>query len=110
MPQRAYRHDRRRPHCGSPGMPQDGTSRGKQTYRCGDCKHRYTPDGNRHYYSEGGKSQSVSMYPAGRRRLSAIGRARAAAELDLGAPTRVESIDFGKLRDWPGRRPALRSS
>ena len=45
MPQRAYRHDLRCPHCGSNGMPKYGTSRGKQTYRCGDCKHRYTPDG-----------------------------------------------------------------
>ena len=49
MPQRAYRHALHCPHCGSNGMPQDRTSRGKQTYRCGDCKYRYTPDGNRHY-------------------------------------------------------------
>ena len=49
------------------------TPRGKQTYRCGDCKHRYTPEGNRHYYSEAVKGQAVSMYPEGSR-LSAIGR------------------------------------
>ena len=73
MPQRAYRHDLRCPHCGSNGMPKYGTSRGKQTYRCGDGKHRYTPDGNRHYYSAAVNGQAVSMYPVGSSR-SAIGR------------------------------------
>ena len=73
MPQRAYRRDLRCPHCGSNGMPKYGTSRGKQTYRCGDCKRRYTPEGNLHYYSEAVKSEAVSMYLEGSRR-SAIGR------------------------------------
>ena len=73
MPQRAYRHDLRCPHCGSNWMSKYGTSRGKQTYRCGDCKHRYTPEGNRHYYSEAVKGQAVSMYLEGSS-LSAIGR------------------------------------
>ena len=59
IPQRAYRHALRCPHCGSNWMPKYGTSRGKQTYRCGDGKHRYTPEGNRHYYSEAVKSQAV---------------------------------------------------
>lgn len=90
-------------------MPQDGTSRGKQTWRCGDCKHRYTPEGNRPHYSEAVKIQAVSMYPAGSRH-AAIGPAPAARGLDLGAPTRVENIDVSKLRDWPGRRPAIRPS
>ena len=44
MSQPVYRHDLRCPHCGH--------SRGKQTYRCGDCHYRFTPDGNRHYYPE----------------------------------------------------------
>ena len=38
--QRACLHDVRRPHCGSNRMPKDGRSRGKRTYRCGDCKRR----------------------------------------------------------------------
>ena len=49
---RSYRHDIRCPHCGSNWMRKDGHSRGKQTYRCGDCQHRHTPSGNRRYYSE----------------------------------------------------------
>ena len=73
MSQRAYRHDLRCPHCGSNWMPKYGTSRGKQTYRCGDCKHRYTPEGNRHYYSEQVKSQAARMYLEGSS-ISAIGR------------------------------------
>ena len=40
------------PHCGSNRMPKDGHSGKKQTCRCGDCKYRYAPDGNRHYYPE----------------------------------------------------------
>ena len=73
MSQRAYRHDLRCLHCGSNWMPKYGTSRGKQTYHCGDCKHRYTPEGNRHYYSERVKSQAARMYLEGSS-ISAIGR------------------------------------
>ena len=50
-------------------MPKYGTSLGKQTYRCGDGKHRYTPEGNRHYYSEQVKSQSARLYSGGRQQL-----------------------------------------
>ena len=63
--QRAYRHDMRCPHCGSNWMPKDGRSRGKQTYRCGDCNYRYTPDGNRHYYSSKVIEQALAMYAEG---------------------------------------------
>ena len=77
MPQRAYRLARRCPHCGSKGMPQYGTSRGKPTYRCGDCKHRYPPEGNRPYHPETVKGQAVAMYWEGSS-ISAIGRALAA--------------------------------
>ena len=72
--QRAYRHDMRCPHCGSNWMPKDGRSRGKQTYRCGDCKYRYTPDGNRHYYSSKVIDQALAMYAEGAS-VAAIGRA-----------------------------------
>ena len=64
MPQRAYRCDLRCSHCGSSGMPQDGTSRGKQTYR--------------YRYPEAAKSQAASMYPGGSG-SSAIGRDRPAS-------------------------------
>ena len=47
---RTYRHDLRCPHCGSNWTPKDDRSRGKQTYRCRDYHHRFTPMGNRHYY------------------------------------------------------------
>ena len=61
MPQRAYRSARRGPHGGGPELPRDRTSRGKPTYPCGDCKHRYPPDGNRHYFPEAVKAQAVGM-------------------------------------------------
>ena len=62
---RSYRHDIACPHCGSNWMRKDGHSRGKQTYRCGDCQHRHTPSGNRHYYPESVKRQAVAMYSGG---------------------------------------------
>ena len=40
---RACRHDMRCPHFGSNRMPKDERSRGKRTYRCGDCKYRCAP-------------------------------------------------------------------
>ena len=62
---RTYRHDLRCPHCGSNWTPKDGRSRGKQTYRCRDCHYRFTPEGNRHYYSATVKSQALDMYQEG---------------------------------------------
>lgn len=70
---RLYQHDLRCPHCGSNWTPKDGHSRGKQTYRCGDCHYRFTPDGNRHYYSEAVKRQALDMYAEGTG-ITAIGR------------------------------------
>ena len=70
---RVYRHDFRCPHCGSNWTPKDGRSRGKQTYRCRECHYRFTPEGNRHYYSEAVKSQALDMYQEGTG-LTAIGR------------------------------------
>ena len=62
---RVYRDDLRCPHCGSNRTPKDRHSRGKQTCRCGQCRYRFTPDGNRHYYSEAVKTQAVTMYVLG---------------------------------------------
>ena len=71
---RTYHHDDLRcPHCGSNWTPKDGHSRGKQTYRCRDCQHRFTPEGNRHYYPESVKNQAVEMYSEGSS-LAATGR------------------------------------
>ena len=62
MAQRVYHHKLRCPHCGSNWTPKAGKSRNKQTYLCRDCHHRFTPEGNRHYYSEKVKGQALSMY------------------------------------------------
>ena len=48
--QRVYRSARRCLHCGSNWIPKAGFSHGKQTCRCGECHHRPSPDGNRHYH------------------------------------------------------------
>ena len=56
--QKAYRDDMQCPRCGSNWLPKAGLSRGKQTYRCGECLHRFTPDGNRSYYPE-----SITLSP-----------------------------------------------
>ena len=71
---RTYNHDIRCPHCGSNWTPKDGHSRGKQTYRCGDCRYRFTPDGNRHYYPEATIRQALNMYCEGGS-VSAVARA-----------------------------------
>lgn len=87
---RVYRHDMRCPHCGSNWTPKDGRSRGKQTYRCRECQHRFTPDGNRHYYSEAIKSQALKMYAEGSS-VSAIGR--------------VMGIQLGTVFSWVKKKP-----
>ncbi len=71
---RAYNHYIRCLHCGSNWTPKDGHSRGRQTYRCGDCLYRFTPDGNRHYYPERTIRQALSMYSEGGS-VSAVARA-----------------------------------
>ena len=62
---RSYRDDLQCPHCGSNWLPKDGPLPGKQTYRCRLCHYRFTPDGNRHYYSEKVKEQAIDMYGEG---------------------------------------------
>ena len=63
------------PHCGSNRMPKDGRSRGKRTYRCGDCKYRCAPDGSRHYYySSKVIDQALAIYAEGAS-VAAIGGA-----------------------------------
>ena len=57
--QRVYRSARRCPHCGSNWMPKAGFSHGKQTYRCGECRHHPSPEGNRHYHPPLSKRTSL---------------------------------------------------
>ena len=71
---RSYRRDLRCPRCGSNWMPKDGRSHGNQTYRCGDCNCRYTPDGNRHCYPEKTVRQALNCCKDGMS-VSAIARA-----------------------------------
>ena len=46
-------------------LPKAGLSRGKQTYRCGERLHRFTPDGNRSYCPEAIKRQAIAMRAEG---------------------------------------------
>ena len=55
-------------------MPKDGRSRGKRTYRCGDCKYRCAPDGSRHCYSSKIIERTLAMYAEGAS-VAAIGGA-----------------------------------
>ena len=81
---RAYRHDLRCPHCGSNWLPKAGLSRGKQTYRCGDCAYRFTPDGNRSYYSAQTIDRAMDMYAEGSS-ISAISRVMGVKAVTVGS-------------------------
>ena len=59
--ERAYRHDIRCRHCGSNWMPKDGHTRGRQVYKCGDCKRKHTADAERTRFPEQAKWQAVQM-------------------------------------------------
>ena len=58
---RVYRHDIRCRHCGSNWMPKDGHTRGKQVYKCGDCKRKYTAEARQPQFPEHAKRQAVQM-------------------------------------------------
>ncbi len=59
--ERAYRHDIRCQHCGSNWMPKDGHTRGRQVYKRGDCKRKYTADAARPRFPGQVKRQAVKM-------------------------------------------------
>ena len=87
---RSYRDDLQCPHCGSNWLPKDGRSRGKQTYRCRLCHYRFTPDGNRHYYSEKVKEQAIDMYGEG---------------MAIAAISRVLEVKLGTVYQWVKKSP-----
>ena len=87
---RTYRHDMKCPHCGSNWLPKAGLSRGKQTYRCGDCRYRFTPDGNRHYYPEHTIRQALAMYSEG---------------MSMSAVARSMGIKLGTVFMWVKKSP-----
>ena len=82
---RSYRDDLQCPHCGSNWLPKDGRSRGKQTYRSRLCHYRFTPDGNRHYYSEQIKEQAFDLYGEG---------------MAVAAISRVLEVKLGTVYEW----------
>ena len=45
------------------GFTKAGLSLGNQTYRCGECLHQFTPEGNRNYYPEAIKRQEPEAKP-----------------------------------------------
>ena len=42
-------------------MPKDGRTRGRQVYKCGDCKRKYTADAERPRFPEQVRHQAVQM-------------------------------------------------
>ena len=91
MTQRVYRYGRRCPHCGSNRTLKGGRFRGKQTYRCGQCRYRFTPDGNRSYYTEATRAMAVQTYVEG---------------VSLSVISRTLGVKVGTVYSWlkkPGR-------
>ncbi len=62
---RVYRDGIQCPRCGSNWLPKYGSSRGKQTYRCGQCFYHFVPETERPHQPERMKNLAVSMYPEG---------------------------------------------
>ena len=65
MSARTYSRDRQCPHCGSNWLRKYGFSKGRQSYSCGSCHHKFTPGGNRSYYPEAVKRQALKLYGEG---------------------------------------------
>ena len=70
---RVYRHDPRRPDCGSNWMRKDGFTNGKQAYNCGDCRWRSVPGGAFRRPGTVVKERGLALYLEGNS-LSAISR------------------------------------
>ena len=85
---RSYRDDFQHLRCGSNRLPKDGRSRGKQT--CRRCHYRFTPYGNRHYYSEQDNEQAIDRYGEG---------------MAVAAISRVLEVKLGAVYEWVKRSP-----
>ena len=70
---RIYSDDIRCPACGSNWMPRNGTSKGRQVYRCGDCGRYYIPAAAYTRPSAADKEIARALYQEGTS-LTAIAR------------------------------------
>ena len=82
---RVYRDDMQCPRCGSNWLPKYGNSRGRQTYRCGQCLYHFIPEGQRPHQSERVKSLAVDLYAEG---------------LGISAISRVLRAKLGTVYSW----------
>ena len=62
---RAYRDGMQCRRCGSNWLPKMGLSRGKQTYRCGQCGYHFVPESKKHFQPERVRKLAVGMYNEG---------------------------------------------
>ena len=82
---RSYRHDFRCPHCNANWVVKNGKDNEKQTYLCRERHHRFTPEAERHFYSEAVKQQAVTLYCEGS---------------GVSAISRVMHIQTGTIYSW----------
>lgn len=84
--------------------PKGRTLRGKQTYPCGDPLHRFTPDGNRHYYPEHVNERALEMHEDGSS-IAAISRIMGVEETPVYSWVRNSALgsDDGVLRALAAR-------
>ena len=71
-------------------LPKYGRSRGKQTYRCGECLYHFIPDTEHLHQPEPVKIQAVSMYSEGS---------------SMEAISRVLGIKTGTIYSWVKKSP-----
>ena len=90
--ERSYRHDIRCRHCGSNWMPKDGHTRGRQVYKCGDCKRKYTADATQPRFPEQVKRQAVQMRIEG---------------TSISAAARVVGVKSETIYSWVKKRSKL---
>ena len=88
--QRTYRDDMQCPRCGSNWLPKYGRSRGKQTYRCGQCLYHFIPDTKRPHASEKVKSLALELYIEG---------------LGFSAISRVLRVKLETVYSWVKKSP-----
>ena len=90
---RVYRDGMQCPRCGSNWLPKHGRSRGKQTYRCGQCLYHFIPETERPHRPEKTKALAVALYAEG---------------LGLSAISRVLKTKLGTVYSWVKKSPVGR--